>query len=102
MNHPRVKWLLIAGQTLMAAAMLPWLFSAGASLAAFDAPGAEGRWSAWLFVLIVWSYPFWALLGTLMSWFLYRRRSLMWALVACGLPSLAAVVFICYAMGTLW
>lgn len=94
---PRPKWpwiTLIVLQTLQLLSLLPWMMMAGLAVMAFDAPGSDKMWQPWTFVIAIWSYPFWILLGTAGSWILFAVRCYKSAVAACVLFALVVPAFL--------
>lgn len=92
--QPIWVWLtVLILQILQALTLLPWLMMAGLAVMAFDAPGSMQLWQPWLFVLAIWSYPLWLLLGAVGSWLLLAYQKRLGALLLAGLLSLPVPVF---------
>jgi len=92
-KRPAVLAWLIVSQALYVLSLLPWLMAAGMAVMAFDAPGSTKMWQPWLFVGVIWSYPFWMLACAIVAWVLYARSRVRGAVVATTIPLMALVAF---------
>lgn len=88
-KRPKWPWItLLALQFVQLLSLVPWVFMAGMSFMAFDAPGSTENPEAWRFVKIIWSYPLWLLAAGVTSWVLVFFR---WSRTAVILGSLATI-----------
>lgn len=87
--------VLIILQVLSAISLPFWFMSAMMSFMSFDSGITTG---ATAFVIAIWSYPLWVILGSIMGWVMYNREKMTLAMVWMSLPFiilvLAAIVFV--------
>jgi hypothetical protein len=76
-----VIWLILS-QLLALGSLVIWALMAGLSVMAFDA-GVTAE--AWIFVLIVWSYPIFPLAMIVGAWIAFAKRRNRMAAVLSGL-----------------
>ena len=69
-RKPILIWL-IASQLLALASLVFWLVIAGLSVMVFDSGITT---EAWMFVIVVWSYPIWPIAFAIAAWIAYARK----------------------------
>jgi hypothetical protein len=74
-------WMIIS-QLLMLGSLAIWLLAAGLSVMAFDSGVTT---EAWIFVIIVWSYPILPIGLIIAAWIAYGKRKNVPAVVLSGL-----------------
>lgn len=74
-RRPRWCWAtLLVLHCCQILSLVPWLFLAGFSFMAFDAPGSTKQQEAWQLVIAIWSYPLWLFAAATLSWLLFVLR----------------------------
>jgi peptidoglycan/LPS O-acetylase OafA/YrhL len=90
---PTLAWLIVS-QLVYLLLLIPWLFASMMSIMAFDA-GVSTQ--AVLFVGIIWSYPVWPILFSILAWVAYARqrnwRAVIWTSIPLVLVVLAVTIF---------
>ena len=69
-RRPILIWLIVS-QILALLSLVFWLLIAGLSVMAFDSGVTT---EAWMFVIVVWSYPIWPIIFTVAAWIAYARK----------------------------
>ncbi|HEX8833380.1 MAG TPA: hypothetical protein VF719_04230 [Abditibacteriaceae bacterium] len=76
---------LILSQVITAISLAPWFMMAIMSFMAFD--GGIVIWAV-VAVAVIWSYPLWVLLGSVMMWLKYKGNAYLAACLWALLPYL--------------
>ena len=97
LGRPRLRraWLVVASVIIGAGGII-WLAASAIALTAFGAPGTVVNLHAWLFVLSLWSYPFWGIAPLILAWMLRGRRpraSLVLSLLPFAIAAVAGILF---------
>jgi uncharacterized membrane protein len=91
---PVLAWLILS-QLLYAGLLFPWLFASMMAIMAFDAGVNLYNLT---FVGVLWSYPLWPVLFSILAWISFARRKDKWAVILTTVPSvivaLAVSVFL--------
>jgi hypothetical protein len=77
-----LAWLIVS-QLLYAGLLFPWLFASMMSIMAFDAGVNLYNLT---FVGVLWSYPVWPILFSILAWISFARRKDKWAAILTTVP----------------
>lgn len=90
LRWPALAWLGLS-QLFYLVLLIPWLFISMMSVMAFDS-GVSAQ--AVLFVGVIWSYPVWPLIFSILAWAAYARGSDKMAVLWTSVPLVIVVLVV--------